>query len=64
MGLPVQWCALVYADALYRLTHDSIGYWKQLADGITVSGIRAELLKGIRCDATGLLPDFFRCEAR
>jgi hypothetical protein len=41
MGLPVQWCGLVYADALYRLVrHDPKGPWKQLADGVTLSGIQ------------------------
>jgi hypothetical protein len=39
-GRPVQWCGLVYADALYRLVrHDPTGPWKQLADGITSVGI-------------------------
>ena len=41
MGLPVQWCGLVYADALYGLRmHDPYGPWKKLADGITASGVR------------------------
>jgi hypothetical protein len=41
LGLPVQWCGLVYADALYRLVRDDPkGPWKQLADGITLSGIQ------------------------
>ena len=40
LGLPVQWCGLVYADALYRLEpHDPKGPWKQLADGIAASGV-------------------------
>jgi hypothetical protein len=39
-GRPVQWCGLVYADALYRLVrHDPSGPWKRLADGITSVGI-------------------------
>ena len=40
-GLPVQWCGLVYADALYRLVRsDPKGPWKQVADGITLSGMQ------------------------
>ena len=39
-GRPVQWCGLVYADALYRLVrHQPLGPWKQLADGITSTGL-------------------------
>ncbi|HEY8750865.1 MAG TPA: hypothetical protein VIM11_22970 [Tepidisphaeraceae bacterium] len=60
MGLPVQWCALVYADALYRLErHDPTGPWKQLADGITVSGIAQSWPKGSDAMRQGLLPDSF-----
>jgi hypothetical protein len=41
IGRPVQWCGLVYAHALYRLArHDPAGPWRQLADGITATGIR------------------------
>lgn len=41
IGLPVQWCGLVYADALHRLVkHDPTGPWKQIADGIAVAGIQ------------------------
>jgi hypothetical protein len=66
MGLPVQWCGLVYADALYRFArHDPDGPWKQLADGITASGIRQSwpLADG---RYHGLLPDSFdlRVQAR
>ncbi len=59
MGLPVQWCGLVYADALYRLTrHDPKGPWKKLADGITLSGIQQTWpLSDAACQ--GLLPDSF-----
>ena len=59
MGLPVQWCGLVYADALYRLVrHDPKGPWKQLADGITLSGIQQSWPPEDR-DQQGLLPDSF-----
>ena len=41
IGRPVQWCGLVYADALYRLArHNPGGPWRRLADGITATGIR------------------------
>jgi hypothetical protein len=59
MGLPVQWCGLVYADALYRLVrHDPKGPWKQLAEGITLSGIQQSWPPENR-DQQGLLPDSF-----
>jgi hypothetical protein len=65
MGLPVQWCGLVYADALYRLApHDPQSHWKQIADGITISGI----LQSWAHDSSdtqrrGLLPDSFSLRA-
>ena len=41
MGLPVQWCGLVYADALYRLVkYDPSGPWQQIAEGISASGVQ------------------------
>jgi len=59
MGLPVQWCGLVYADALYRLVpHDPNGPWKRLADGITASGIQ-QSWPATAADTQGLLPDSF-----
>jgi hypothetical protein len=64
MGLPVQWCGLVYADALYRLVrHDPKGPWKQLADGITLSGIQQTWPSEDR-DLQGLLPDSFVLRAQ
>ena len=59
LGLPVQWCGLVYADALYRLgRNDPKGPWKQLADGITASGIQQSWPPEDH-DQQGLLPDSF-----
>ena len=59
MGLPVQWCGLVYADALYRLArHDPSGPWLKLAEGITVSGIQ-QSWPASNVDLQGLLPDSF-----
>jgi hypothetical protein len=59
MGLPVQWCGLVYADALYRLgKYTSQGPWKQLADGIVISGIQ-QTFPADSPTRKGLLPDSY-----
>jgi len=59
LGQPVQWCGLVYADAIYRLAeHDGTGPWRQLADGITAVGI-AHTVRQKTPDLQGLLPDYF-----
>lgn len=59
IGLPVQWCGMVYADALYRLSElDSTGPWQQLADGITAAGIQHSWPSS-DLDRRGLLPDIF-----
>lgn len=59
MGHPVQWCGLVYADALYRLArHDPDSPWKQIADGITASGIQQSWTRN-EPDRQGLLPDSY-----
>lgn len=58
IGLPVQWCGLVYADALRWLqSHDRAGPWGQLADGITLSAIQQCYPAGH--PRAGLLPDSF-----
>ncbi len=60
IGLPVQWCGLVYADALYRFVRwDANGPWKQIADGITASGIQQTWPKNSDAARQGLLPDSF-----
>jgi hypothetical protein len=65
MGLPVQWCGLVYADALYYLLlHDPAGPWKRLADGITASGIQQTWPTHLNADRVGLLPDSFSLRAQ
>lgn len=65
MGLPVQWCGLVYADALYRLArHDPTGPWKQLADGITASGVQQTWPRASNAERQGLLPDSFAPRAQ
>ena len=58
IGLPVQWCGLVYAESLARLArHDPNGPWQTLADGIAASGI----VQTYPLDHPhhGLLPDSF-----
>lgn len=65
MGLPVQWCGLVYADALYGLArHDPGGPWRQFADGITASGVQQTWPRGSDPQRQGLLPDSFDLRAR
>jgi hypothetical protein len=60
MGLPVQWCGLVYAEALYRLApYDEKAPWRKLADGITASGIQQTVPLNGNSDRVGLLPDSF-----
>lgn len=59
IGLPVQWCGLVYADALLRLApHDSGGPWRTLAHGIALAGIQ-HTHPASEPEAQGLLPDSF-----
>lgn len=65
IGLPVQWCGLVYADALYRLMrHDTAdaAFWKRLADGITLSGMQQLFPDGEGRELRGLLPDSFNLQ--
>ncbi|HET6383939.1 MAG TPA: hypothetical protein VFJ58_11150 [Armatimonadota bacterium] len=60
IGLPVQWCGLVYADAVFRLArYNPAGPWKTLADGITASGVQQTWPKGSNTERQGLLPDSF-----
>ncbi len=59
IGLPVQWCGLVYADALRRLAkNDPKGPWTQLADGIAAAGIQ-HTYPVTDPDYLGLLPDSY-----
>lgn len=59
IGLPVQWCGLVYGNAIRRLArHDTSASWYDIADGIAVSGVQQTHPRsdeGIQ----GLLPDSF-----
>jgi len=64
IGLPVQWCGLVYADALYRfLKHDPTGPWQTLADGITIAGIQHTYPLDDE-SYQGLLPDSYNLRAQ
>jgi hypothetical protein len=59
IGLPVQWCGLVYGSALHLLNQfDPDGPWEKIADGITVTGLQ---MSWPRTDEQrqGLLPDSF-----
>ncbi len=58
-GRPVQWCGLVYADALHQLApHDAGGPWRQLANGITAAGLQ-HTWRANDPERAGLLPDFY-----
>jgi hypothetical protein len=57
IGLPVQWCGLVYADALQHLSrYDESGPWEKISAGIVLSGIQQTYPEGPH---KGLLPDSF-----
>lgn len=65
MGLPVQWCGLVYADALYRFAkYDAAGPWQQIANGITASGIQQTWPRDLDPARQGLLPDSFNLRSQ
>ena len=72
IGLPVQWCGLVYADALLDLWfHDRDPRWKQLADGIVSSGyqqswpvVSGAVISKTARERQGLLPDSFVLESQ
>lgn len=64
IGLPVQWCGLVYGESLYRLDrHDPRGPWRQLADGIALAGVQ-HTWPSDDTDRQGLLPDSFVLQAQ
>jgi hypothetical protein len=55
----VQWCGLVYADALYWLARlEPKAHWKHIADGITAAGIQ-HTWKQDDPERQGCLPDFY-----
>ncbi len=63
-GRPVQWCGLVYADALYRLAPlDPSGPWEKLADGITRAGLQYSWPADDPA-RVGLLPDVYELKSQ
>jgi len=57
IGLPVQWCGLVYAYSLVQLApYDNTLDWKHLARGILISGEQQQYPDR---EKIGLLPDSF-----
>lgn len=55
IGRPVQWCGIVYADALLDLApHDKTLNWRRLAEGILISGEQQQYTEGT---SRGLLAD-------
>jgi hypothetical protein len=66
IGLPVQWCGLVYRSSLQdlaRLDPESGFLWEQLAAGITRSGLQ-QTFPLEDAERQGLLPDFFHLRAQ
>lgn len=64
MGLPVQWCGLVYAYSLTLLApHDDTLPWQQLAEGILIAGEQMQVPRE-EGEKAGLLPDSFHLRAQ
>lgn len=64
IGLPVQWCGLVYAEALLRLAaHDRSLNWTRLAHGIALAGVQ-HVHPESDGPAMGCLPDAFDLRAQ
>ncbi len=64
VGLPVQWCGLVYRSALHdlaRIDQDNGPLWDEAARGITLSGLQ-QLFPLDDEARQGLLPDFFHLQ--
>ena len=64
IGLPVQWCGMVYAAAIRMLAeHDPQGPWLTIADGITLAGIQ-HTYPLQTASLKGLLPDLFQLKGQ
>jgi hypothetical protein len=64
IGLPVQWCGLVYGSALHLLNEfDPNGPWEKIARGITVTGLQMSWPRSDE-QRQGLLPDSFDLRAQ
>ena len=66
VGLPVQWCGLVYRNSLYRYADilpnkGAAEYWRKMAAGITITGLQFSWQERDGDDPKkwGLLPDSF-----
>lgn len=58
MGRPVQWCGMMYADAVRKLAQvDTKGPWDQIWRGITISAIQQGVKPEFDPKWQGLLPD-------
>ncbi len=59
IGLPVQWCGLVYSSALHLLSeYDPKSSWQKIAKGITIAGLQMSWSMADK-KRQGLLPDAF-----
>ncbi|MBO7655649.1 MAG: hypothetical protein J6U40_12080 [Kiritimatiellae bacterium] len=63
IGLPVQWCGLVYSMALAELAEiepypERAVFWRKIAEGITASGVQ-QSHPASDGERVGLLPDSF-----
>jgi len=62
IGLPVQWCGVVYASALVEMArHDALFPWREIARGILAA---AEAMQHADGPQVGCLPDAFRLAAQ
>ena len=60
IGLPVQWCGLVYAYGLQELMRfDDNDLWRTQAEGITVSAMHQQWPFGLDEKLTGTYPDSY-----
>jgi hypothetical protein len=62
IGLPVQWCGLVYSSALHMLSeYDPGSSWQKIAKGITITGL--QMTWPVTDEKRqGLLPDIFNLQ--
>ncbi|MFA6449648.1 MAG: hypothetical protein WCX65_09275, partial [bacterium] len=64
IGLPVQWCGLVYGSALHELAvYDPDGPWLRIAKGITATGLQMSYPVSNRT-RVGLLPDSYSLKSQ
>jgi len=62
IGLPVQWCGLVYCSALHLLSdYDAKEPWQKIAKGITTAGLQMTWPVTDK-KRQGLLPDIFELQ--